>query len=128
MIFLDTSYVISYFMEDKHHEKAFKLWQKIKKKDLIISKSVMGEVLTVLKGRKYKVSNDKVKEIHEKIMDNCLLIDDYMYHEEAVVECLENDLSYFDTIYYILMINKGLTNVASYDKGFDQYPEIRRIG
>jgi predicted nucleic acid-binding protein len=61
MIFLESSFIVSYYLEkDKHHKKAKEVINKYNHKDKVISKMVIFEVLTVL--RKLEQTNDKVKE------------------------------------------------------------------
>ncbi|KZX11795.1 PIN domain-containing protein [Methanobrevibacter filiformis] len=67
MIFLDANFVIDLFVDtEDNHEKAVKIYKKIKDKQLIISNSVILEVMTVL-NIKLKVSKEILGKSYSRL-------------------------------------------------------------
>ncbi|KZX10758.1 PIN domain-containing protein [Methanobrevibacter curvatus] len=84
MIFLDANFLISLFAEDKHSVKAKKIWMQIKDKELIISNSIIMEVITVL-NVKLKVSKDILKDSYISLKDGTFkIVDDTGLYDEVM--------------------------------------------
>lgn len=125
MIFLEASFLVSYYIKkDKYHKKAIKIMDKIDETDIVISKMVIFEVMTVL--RKIKQSNEVVKEIYNNLF-NMFIIEDTLYYNQALEDCLNNEIGFFNNLYHILMINNGIKEIGSFDKDFDYFNDIKRL-
>ena len=76
MIFLDANFLMSLFIRtEEHHDIATKIYEKIKNQRLIISNSIILEVMTV-SNTKIKVSKEILedKSIPWKLIDFLILI------------------------------------------------------
>lgn len=127
MIFLDSSFLISFFAgKDRHHEKAIKIAEKIENKEKIISKLVIAEVITILR---LKLKAKQVLEIYSNLPENFTIIEDQKYYNNAMNEFLKynGNISFFDSMYLYLMKKKGIHEIASFDEDFDNKYGIIRI-
>ncbi|MDR3291106.1 MAG: PIN domain-containing protein [Methanobrevibacter sp.] len=125
MIFLETSFLVSFYVEKtEDHEKALKLMKKIKNRELILSQMIIYETLTVLK--KLKQSDDLVGEVYENLM-TMKVYDDTGYYDKALEYTLINNIGFFDNLTYIFMVNNGIKEITSFDNDFDIFDDIERI-
>ena len=123
MIFLDADFLMSLLIStEKHHHKAIKIYEKIKKERLIISNSIILEVMTV-SNIKIKVSSEKLKEIYI-----CLNSDSFEVFEDIEIydDTMERQFSYhpqrlpfFDCLYIELMEQLGIEKIVTFDKHFN---------
>lgn len=114
----------------KEHNIATKIYEEIKDQHLVISNSIILEVMTV-SNIKLKVSKEKLENIYNKlnsgafeIIEDITLYDDTMkkqigYHPER--------LPFFDCLYLEVMEQLGINKIASFDKHFDNKEGITRI-
>ena len=123
MIFLDANFLMAFFIEtEDQHEIANSIYEKIKDKQMIISNSIILEVMTV-SNIKIKVSKEKLKEIYIglnsglfEIIDDTDLYDDTM---ERQMNYLPERLPFFDCLYIELMNQLGITKIVTFDNHFN---------
>jgi predicted nucleic acid-binding protein len=131
MIFLDANFIIDLFVNSKdNHEKAFNIWNKIKNEELIISNSIVLEVMTVL-NIKLKVS----EEILEKSFINLnsgkfKIIEDISLYDGALkrqMTYLPQRMPFVACLYIELMDQLKIKEIVSFEKHFDNKENISRI-
>ena len=87
MIFLDSSFLISFFAEnDQYHEKAMEIAGKIENREKVISKLVIAETITILR---LKLKAKQVLEIYSNLPENFRVIEDQKYYNNAMKEFLK---------------------------------------
>ena len=131
MIFLDANFLMSLFIKtEKHHDIATKIYEKIKEERLIISNSIILEIITV-SNTKIKVSPEKLKEIYIilnsdlfEIFEDIAIYDDTM---ERLLNYHPERLPFFDCLYMELMEQLGIKKIVTFDKHFNN-KEIEVIG
>ena len=131
MKFLDANFIISLFVEDhKHNKRALEIWKKIKDEDLIISNSIIQEVITVL-NVKIKVSKDILKNAYLSLnSEEFLIVDDSELYDETMKGLLTyypKRLSFFDCLYMEVMEQMGIIEVVTFYDDFDLNENIKRI-
>ena len=130
MIFLDANYIIALFIkEHEFHERANEINTITAKKEKVISRLVIAEVITVL-NMKIKASNKIKKRVYEQLNNNFDIIEDHYFYDKAFENLLkydEKDLSLFDCVYMSLMRELGIKKIVSFDKHFDRKEGITRI-
>ena len=120
MIFLDANFIIDLFVDtEDNHKKAVKIYEKIKDNELIISNSIIMEVMTVL-NIKLKVSKELLENIYNMlnsgkfgIVEDITLYDDT---NERMISYLPRRLPFFDCLYIELMEQLGIEKIATFDK------------
>ena len=126
MIFFDASFLIAFYLKnDKYNKKAIKVWEKNKNKEKIINKTTLYEFLTVLKNKNIKKAN--VKKYYNEIIHNTIILEDEQLNNKAVEACLNNELSFFDNLHHLTMVENGIKEIASFDPAFDIFDDIKRI-
>jgi len=79
--FVDASFLIALFLlKDDFHFRAKELWFELKEENLIISKSTVGEVITVLKNRGLPLND--VNGAYYIITKDINIIEDCHYHSD----------------------------------------------
>lgn len=64
MIFLDTSFLVSYYVtNEKHHKRALKIAKDIEGREQIISRLIIAETVNVLHN-KLKLDKEKIMELY----------------------------------------------------------------
>jgi len=131
MIFLDANFLMAFFIEtEDQHEIANNIYEKIKDKQMIISNSIILEVMTV-SNIKVKVSKQKLKEIYISLNSGLFeIIDDTNIYDNAMerqMNYLPERLPFFDCLYMELMNQLGITEIVTFDKHFDKKEGIIRI-
>lgn len=122
MIFLDANFLMSLLIKtEKHHNIAIKIYEKIKEERLVISNSIIIEVMNVA-NIKIKVSPKKLKEIYInlnsdlfEIFEDIEIYDDTM---ERQVNYHPERLPFNDCLYIELMEQLGIKKIATFDKHF----------
>lgn len=122
MIFLATDFLMSFFIDtEDNHEKATQIYEKIKNEELIISNSIILEVMTV-SNTKIKVSKEKLKEIYISLNSGLFdIIEDIKIYDntmERQINYHPQRLPFFDCLYIELMEQLGITKIATFDKHF----------
>lgn len=126
MIFLDTNFLISFFVnKEKNHEKALKIANFVKNQDKIISKLVIAETMTVLKK---KLKTEEIVKIY-KILQEFPTVEDTHLFDKALVHFIKYDseISFFDAVYIALMEELGIYYIVSFDSDFDNKDKIIKI-
>jgi len=131
MIFLDANFLIAFFVEtEDQHEIATKIYEKIKDKQLIISNSIILEVMTVC-NIKIKVSKEKLKEIYINLNSGLFdIIEDIKIYDDAMERQINyhpQRLPFFDCLYIELMEQLKIKGIVSFDEHFDNKKGIKRI-
>lgn len=128
MIFIDASFFIGLFVKkSKWHDRSIEMWEEIENEDKVISQFIIAEILTVWKKYIKPFDLDKINYMYNVVLDNCYLLDDYPYFNQATIECLDNELPFFDTIYIEITKDLGIKKIVSFDEHFDSIDGIERI-
>jgi predicted nucleic acid-binding protein len=70
MIFLDTNYIVSYYVEsEKHHKRSLEIARMIENREQIISRLIIGETINVLDD-KLKLDKKIIKDIYGELFSN----------------------------------------------------------
>jgi len=126
MIFLDTSFLISFFVEkEKNHDRALRVAIDIKDEDKSISRSVIAETITVLKK---KLPTKDIIKIYNVLNDFTVFEDSHLF-DNAFKHFVKYDseISFFDALYISVMNEKGIYYIVSCDSDFDNKDGIVRI-
>jgi predicted nucleic acid-binding protein len=85
MIFLDSNFLMSLFIKtEKHHDIAIHIYEKIKHQHLIISNSIILEVMTV-SNIKIKVSKEVLKDIYVNLnSDLFTILEDIKLYDDTI--------------------------------------------
>ena len=123
MIFLDADFLISFFIDSEdNHEKATQIYEKIGNEELVISNSIILEVMTV-SNIKIKVSKEKLKEIYISLNSGLFdIIEDIKIYDDALERQINyhpQRLPFFDCLYIELMEQLGIEKIVTFDKDFD---------
>ena len=126
MIFLETSFLIAFYLKkDVHNKKAVEIEKSLGNRKKIINKTTLCEFLTVL--RKKNLKTNHVKKYYNEILSNVIILDDSEYHNQAIENCLNNEIGFFDNLHHITMVENGIKEIASFDNDFDTFKDIKRI-
>jgi|SRR3989344_107677 len=134
MIFLDSSFIIGYKIEnDEHHHKAIKLMGKISEGTYgkaVISDYVFDESVTVLlnKSKDLSVSIELGNELRNSL--KIMSIDKFVFEEswELFKEQKNTKLSFTDCTIITVMKNNGIENIATFDEDFNRIKGINVAG
>ena len=128
MIFLDTNYLVSYFIAtEKHHKKALEISKEIKGRNQIISRLIIAETVNVLY-HKLKLDMGKIKEVYNKLNKNYTLIEDHYFYDKTLeIMDPKKRLPFFDYVFITLMKETGIEEIVSFDKHFDNINGIRKL-
>ena len=134
MIFLDTSFIVSYKIEnDKHHEEAINLMKRIangKSGRPIISDYIFDETVTVVFSRSKKLSialemGDELKKSVEIIrIDESVFEDGWKIFKNQK----NTKFSFTDSTTLALMNKENIKNIATFDEDFKKIKKINVIG
>ena len=123
MIFLDANFIMDLFIDTgDNHKKALDIWNKIENEELIISNSVILEVMNVL-NIKIKVS----KEILEKTFNRLnggkfRIIEDTPLYNRTIkrqISYLPQRMPFSDCLYLEVMEELEISKIATFDKHFN---------
>jgi len=129
MIFLDANYLVSYYIKSEdHHQRALEIAKQFKDKKRIISKSIIAETINIL-NTKLKIDKKTIKATYEKINNDFTVLEDHYYYDKTVAKIVNDKkrLPFFDTLYIVVMDDLGITEIATFDKHFDNIDGIDRI-
>jgi len=129
MIFLDTNYIVSYYVEsEKHHERSLEIADMIEDMDQVISRLVIGETINILDD-KLKLDKKFIKDIYEELFSNYTVIEDHFYYDRALENILKSTkrIPFFDHIYIVLMRDLKISEIVSFDKHFNNQKGIKRV-
>lgn len=66
MIFLDTNFLVSFFIEEEeYHDRAIKIAKNIVNEEQIISRLIIAETTNILHN-KLKIDKERIKEIYKE--------------------------------------------------------------
>ncbi len=117
MIFLDTSYLIAFFVKgEEKHERAVEIAKIIKNEEKIISKLVVAETITVLKK---KLQTKDITKIYDTLKDFTTTEDSHLF-DKAFKHFIKYDgeISFFDAVYIAIMEDFGIHQIVSFDSDF----------
>jgi predicted nucleic acid-binding protein len=129
MIFLDTNFLVSFFIEEEeYHERARILMERIKNEEKIISKLIIAETINLL-NNKLKISKGRIEIIYEELKKDYTIIEDSYVFDEAVRKTIEYNerLPFFDFVFMSLMEDLKIKEIVSFDRHFDLNKNIKRI-
>lgn len=131
MIFLDANFLISLFIQtEEEHNQATNIYEKIKDQPLIISNSIILEVMTV-SNIKIKISPEKLRKLYNTLNSGKFgIIEDIHLYDDAIERMLNyhpERLPLFDCLYIEIMKQLGIKKMVTFDKHFNN-KEIEVIG
>ncbi len=133
MIFLDASFLINFYVKtSKNHEKAHKLLNSFNDNEILISKLVIMEVVTVL-NVKLKKDQNIISKVYKELNDNYNVIIDNDFYDKGfeilLKEMKHNNerISLFDAVYIGLMRELGIKKIATFDSHFDNIKGITKV-
>lgn len=127
MYFLDTTFIVGLLVStDQWHDQAVEIYHQIKNEELVISKLVIAETITILKN---KLNTKDIREIYRNLPNMFEIIEDSDYFDEAMEIFIKYDseISFFDSMYIFLMKNENILKLVSFDHDFDRIDGIIRI-
>lgn len=127
MYFLDTTFIVALFVSnDDWHNQAVQVYKKIKGNELVISRLVIAETITVLKN---KLETKDIMEIYRNLPNFFHVIEDSGFYDMAMSEFIKYDstISFFDAMYVALMKKEEIDEIVSFDSDFDKVDNIVRI-
>lgn len=127
MYFLDTTFIVGLLVStDQWHEQAVEIYNKIKNDELVISKLVIAETITILKN---KLNTKDIREIYRNLPNMFKIIEDMYFFDEAMGIFIKYDseISFFDSMYIFLMKKENIIKLVSFDHDFDRVEGIIRI-
>ena len=129
-IFIDSSYLVAITLNnDSNTEKALKL-TKLLSEECYVSDKVINEVVTMVNIRgNYK----QAITVYHYMVDNFKIINEYEianYNEKTIqtFEKFEGNLSFTDSAIIVTMLEYGIENLLSFDRGFLREGRINVIG
>jgi predicted nucleic acid-binding protein len=126
MIFLETSFLVAFFVKkDEHYKRALEVMKALKDKEKIISEMIIYETLTVL--RKVKQSDKQLARAYKSLTKLKVLEDKEYYTDSLKYTLHKNDIGFFDNLSYIVMKNNDIKEIASFDPDFDIFDDIERV-
>jgi predicted nucleic acid-binding protein len=129
MIFLDTNYIVSYYVKrEKHHIRSLEIADMIEDRDQVISRLVIGETINILDD-KLKLDKKFIKDIYEELFSNYIVIEDHHFYDKVLEDILNSEkrIPFFDHISIVLMRELKISEIVSYDKHFDNQKGIKRV-
>jgi len=129
MIFLDTNYLISYYIEEEEqHNRAVEISKDIASEEKIISRLIIAETINLL-NNKLKIDKIKIEEIYNKLIEDYTLIEDHYFYYNALKKTMdwEKRLPFFDFVFMSLMEELGIKEIITFDSHFDLNKNIKRV-
>lgn len=118
MIFLDTSYLIAFFVNrEENHERAVEIAKIIENEEKLISKLVVAETITVLKK---KLETKDIIKIYDTLKNFTTAEDSHLF-DSAFKYFIKYDgeISFFDAVYIAIMENLAIHQIVSFDSDFN---------
>ena len=132
MIFLDSSFLIGYKIEnDEHHERALKIMKDISSGvygEVVFSDYVFDETLTVIFG-KSKILQEAVS-LGDQLLGSVLFlsVDEVAFQETFdLFRDQKTTLSFTDCSIVVLMRSHGIKKLATFDKEFEKIEGIEVV-
>lgn len=131
MPFIDTVTLFAgFFSDEKHYPKAKKIVEAIAERSIrnaVCSDYILDELLTLARVKKNAAASNEILE--EIINSEIELIKVEQKHLALAFEFFKSyeKLSFTDCTTVALMLDKGIKEIYSFDKGFDSIPKIIRL-
>ncbi|MBI2583609.1 MAG: type II toxin-antitoxin system VapC family toxin [Candidatus Aenigmarchaeota archaeon] len=133
MIFLDTSFIVGYKIEnDEHHENAKEAMKRISEGIYgrpVISDYIFDEAVTVIfgKSKKLLLGIETGEQLRNSV--EILKIDDFLFEEtwEIFKRQKNTNFSFTDCTILSLMKKMKIINLATFDEKFKEIKEINVI-
>ncbi|MFH0971210.1 MAG: PIN domain-containing protein [Candidatus Micrarchaeota archaeon] len=128
MLFLDSSFLISYFSpEDGNHGRAVSIWEALKGKS-VISDHVLSEVVTLIWKRYNTKRAFEAGQILFRSREIDIVFSNLSQAKEAVEKMKKyGNLSFCDSLSISIMREQGIEGIVSFDSDFDRIGGIQRI-
>lgn len=132
MIFLDASFLVSFFSEDEIYHRAIELLKEFENnqnKKMIISYGVINEVINVL-NNKLKVDREVINYAYEFMNNELIIINDIPYFNntmDIINRFYPKRMPFFDCLYIAIMKDLGINEIATFDKHFNNIDQIMCI-
>lgn len=134
MKFLDTNVIIRYLTRDDEQkaEACYQLFQRVDTGDeiLLTSEAIIAEVTYVLSSNRapYRLNHN---EIRARLLPILMLRGLRMPQKQVCINALDiyassHSLDFEDALSVAHMQQQSITQIISYDKDFDQIPNIQR--
>ncbi|HZX34285.1 MAG TPA: PIN domain-containing protein [archaeon] len=132
MQFIDTVTLFSaFFADEKHHFKSKKIVNAIvsgKLKGVVFSDYVLDELLTLARVKKgARVSNEILENIVGSEIEMLKVEQKHLIVAQEIFKKYYK-LNFTDSTIVALMLDYGIRELYSFDKGFDSVPKIIRLG
>jgi len=130
MILLDTSFIVSYLMNnDKDHVRALKISGKISKKELVITNAILIETMNLLT-KKLNKNTKAIFKIYKSIKKNFKIIYETEELTERSMQTLvkyKANIGLADSLNIEVMKDLDIYEIVSFDPDFDNKEKIIRI-
>ena len=126
MIFLDTNFLISFFVKKEDaHKRAVEIAKTIENEEKIISKLVIAETITILK---QELPTKDIITIYNILQDFTTVEDTHLF-DKGFEQFIKYDgtISFFDAVYIAIMKELDIYKIASFDPDFDNKDRLIRI-
>ena len=133
MKFIDTNIIFRFLLNDDQVKASNcrKLFDRLKtgSEEVLTSEEVISEAVYVLSSKVYGLSHE---EIRGKLMPVISLVGLRLPHKRLLVKGLDiyanyGDFDFEDAVSIAYMERDEIKEIYSYDKDFDQLPQIKRI-
>ncbi|MGB2693911.1 MAG: PIN domain-containing protein [Dehalococcoidia bacterium] len=130
--FVDTNIFLRYLTRDDplKAQRCFELFQSVKagREDATTSESVIAEVVYVLSSPKhYDVSREQIRQLLVPMLTlRTMRLNNRRTYLRALDLFVDYAIDFEDALSIAHMERQGLTSILSYDRDFDQVPEIIR--
>lgn len=129
MIFLDTNFLVSFFIEEEDdHDRAVEIAKNIVNEEQIISRLIIAETANLLHN-KLKIDNERIKEIYKELNRDYTLIEDHYFHDKALdmMLNLNKRVQFFDCVFITIMKELGIKEIVTFDKHFENIGGITTV-
>ena len=129
MIFLDTNYLVSFYIEDEeHHERALEIDNDIENEEQVISKLVIAETINLL-NTKLKIDKEQIEKTYKILKEDYTVLEDSHMYDDALRKTIDYNkrLPFFDFVFMSIMEDLKIKEIVSFDEHFDLNKNIKRI-
>ncbi|KZX17203.1 type II toxin-antitoxin system VapC family toxin [Methanobrevibacter filiformis] len=128
MIFLETSFIINFHVPKiQNHDRAKEIALIIKDKPKAISEMVIYETMTVL--RKLNQNDEKLEKVYDYLINSqdITIFEDIIHYKQGLKDTFINSVGFFDNLSHVVMINNDIKKIATFDKDFHIFKDIKVI-
>ena len=129
MIFLDTNYLVSFYIEEEeHHERALEIAKDIESEKQIISKLIIAETINLL-NTKLKIDKERIEKTYKILKEDYTILEDSHMYDDALRKTIDFNkrLPFFDFVFMSIMEDLKIKEIVSFDRHFDINKNISRI-